>query len=159
MTAESRPSGSRIRRFFDTVRGRRSNQPDNINNNNDNNKPAKPPPLPYLPAQRPRPLTPTAGSSPGLLATLGTLATLPSELRRLVLTAAFGSRTLHLDLRLCCPRRADANSLDFLARHAKHEHGLGSAPLGACAFPDYAAPSEWRWYGCVCHRQIPEPGT
>ena len=147
MSTESRPSGSRIRRFLHTIRGRRSNPAEN------NGKPAATPPLPCLPAQRPRPLTPTTGPSQDLVATLGALATLPSELRRLILTAAFGERTLHLDLRLCCPRRADR--LDALARNAKREHGLGSAPLGDCAYPDYAAPPAWRWYGCVCHRVVP----
>ena len=159
MSAEGRPPGSRIRRFFDTIRGRRSNlnQAENNNNNNNNNSsnPAETSPLPCLPclpSQRPRPLTPTAPSK-NLVVALGTLATLPAELRRLVLVAAFGERTLHLDLRLSRPRRADC--FDLLTRYAKNEHGLGSAPLGECAFPDHAAPPAWRWYGCVCHRLIP----
>ncbi|KAH6637369.1 hypothetical protein F5144DRAFT_629262 [Chaetomium tenue] len=95
---------------------------------------------------RPRPLTPTAPSQ-NLVATLGILATLPAELRRLVLVAAFGQRTVHLDLRLSRPRRED--SLDLLPRYAKCEHGLGSAPLRKCASPDHAAPPAWRWYGCL----------
>ncbi len=148
MPAESQPSGSRIRRFFDTIRRRRGNQ-----NENHTDKPTEPPPLPYLPAQRPRPLTPTKSPSQDLVATLGTLATLPSELRRLVLIAAFGERTLRLDLRLCRPRRA--NCLHLLERSVNKGHGLGSAPLGDYAYPDYAAPPAWRWYGCVCHRVLP----
>lgn len=43
--------------------------------------------------------TATAATADNLVAALGTFALLPPELRRRVLVAAFGERTLHLDLR------------------------------------------------------------
>ncbi|KAK4118616.1 hypothetical protein N657DRAFT_637897 [Parathielavia appendiculata] len=85
--------------------------------------------LPFLPAQRPRPLTPAVSEqSP---ATLGTLARLPPELRRRTLTAAFGSRTLHLDMQFAPPRRAsacDRLTPDFDASTAP-VHGFGVSPF------------------------------
>ena len=144
MWTENRHQGSLIRLFLDTIRGRRGNQAENI-------KPVETPPLPFLPAQRPRPLTP-AGPSQNLVATLGALATLPTELRRLVLIAAFGERTLHLDLRLAHPRREDYPA--SLRKRAQHEHGLGAV----AAFSDYDAPLAWHWHSCQCHRQF-RPGS
>ncbi|KAL2127802.1 hypothetical protein VTI74DRAFT_10153 [Chaetomium olivicolor] len=54
--------------------------------------------LPFLPAQRPRPLPLTPTASQRSPAPLGTLAQLAPELRLHILIAAFGSRTLHLNM-------------------------------------------------------------
>ncbi|KXX79364.1 hypothetical protein MMYC01_204702 [Madurella mycetomatis] len=64
------------------------------------------------------------------------------ELRRQILIAAFGGRTLHLDLRLAHPRRPDP--VADVTGHRKFEHGLGSAPLSRYYDPDTTAPKTWR---------------
>jgi hypothetical protein len=112
-------------------------------------------PLPFLPAQRPRPLTPTPSQQSPF--NLGTFARLPPELRRRVLIAAFGGRTLHLDMRFAHPRRGDA--FDLVAQEINNAaHGLGISPLSPDYFPDRDAPRAWRWSSCVCHRMLP-PGS
>lgn len=83
---------------------------------------------------------------------------LPPELRRRILMAAFGGRTLHLGMQFAHPRRADA--FDYCKeefRHATQAHCLGAWPLSSLYGPDRDAPRTWRWLSCVCHRMLP-PG-
>ncbi|KAF6835367.1 hypothetical protein CMUS01_05818 [Colletotrichum musicola] len=130
-----------MRRLLDTLRGRKHRRKAE--------EPDSEPPLPLLPAQRPRGITPTAITG-DQVTTLGTFARLPPELRRRVLRAAFGDRTVHMDLRLSPPPRPKGN---LTTAAAAHEHGAGSAPL---SFPGTDKKNrEWRWYGCVCHRLLP----
>ncbi|KDN71226.1 hypothetical protein CSUB01_08436 [Colletotrichum sublineola] len=74
-----------------------------------------------LPAQRPRPITSpkitTAATVDALVAALGIFALLSLELRRCVLVAAFGERTIHLDVRPA-PR----------AHGVARKHGREAAP-------------------------------
>ncbi|KAK4041493.1 hypothetical protein C8A01DRAFT_34446 [Parachaetomium inaequale] len=152
MSTENRGSVSHgLRRLFHKVRGRNSADGTGDNNAIQNELP----PLPFLPAQRPRPLTPSASEQSPV--TLGTLARLPAELRCRILMAAFGGRTLHLDLRLAHPRRPDDLAAPVSGHH-EYEHDLGAAPLSEYYGPDEASPKTWRWYSSVCHRMEP-PGS
>ncbi|WYZ42086.1 hypothetical protein EsH8_V_000981 [Colletotrichum jinshuiense] len=163
-----------MRRLVDKFRGRKQQRSDQEVESSER----PPPPLPLLPAQRTRPITPTATTTAttgdSLVAALGTFARLSPELRRHVLVAAFGERTLHLDLRLA-PRGQRVNTGEF--SEAPYEHGRGAAPLSwsrivvprdvpgettetlkSASFLAKAKKSwewEWRWYGCVCHRLLP----
>ncbi|KAI8264449.1 hypothetical protein K4K58_012357 [Colletotrichum sp. SAR11_239] len=169
-----------MRRLLDAVRGRK--QPRSEEEIDYSELP--PPTLPLLPAQRPRPITPpattaTPATADILVAALGTFALLSPELRRRVLVAAFGERTLHLDLR---PAPRGQQPSPSTAHGVAHEHGRGAAPLSwsrivaAPAVTGETPPTtalspsesyktrkktgpewewEWRWYGCVCHRVIP----
>ncbi|KAF6828318.1 hypothetical protein CPLU01_08593 [Colletotrichum plurivorum] len=130
-----------MRRLLDTLRGRKHRRKAE--------EPASEPPLPLLPAQRPRPITPTAITGDQVTA-LGTFARLPPELRQRVLRAAFGDRTLHVDLRLAPPQRQRGN---LAMAAAAYEHGAGSAPLRFTGTDKENR--QWRWYGCVCHRLLP----
>ncbi|KAF6804028.1 hypothetical protein CSOJ01_10480 [Colletotrichum sojae] len=130
-----------MRRLLDILRGRQHRRKAE--------EPASEPPLPLLPAQRPRPVTPTAITGDQVTA-LGTFTRLPPELRQRVLRAAFGDRTLHMDLRLAPPRRRRGN---LATAAAAYEHGAGSAPLSFTG--NNKKNREWRWYGCVCHRLLP----
>ncbi|KAL8381332.1 hypothetical protein RB595_005543 [Gaeumannomyces hyphopodioides] len=162
-----------MRRLLDTIRGRKRRRSDK----EINSSVPPPPSLPLLPAQRERPITPpattTAAAVENLVAALGTFACLPPELRRRVLVAAFGDRTLHLDLRLA-PRGKRASG--SVTSADKYEHGRGTAPLSLTrlAVVGWGVPGEmmagkyvgskiksdwaeweWCWYGCVCHRLLP----
>lgn len=156
MVTESRSSVSgRIRRLMHTFRGRNveRNQQDDSRKTD---KPIEPPALPFLPAQRPHLLTPTASREFLVVATPGTIfASLPAELRRRVLIAAFGGRTLHIDLRLAHPRLPGTSAA---ATSGHGEHGGGAAPLSWRYAADRTAPRTWRWWSCVCHRLVP-PGS
>ena len=86
----------------------------------------------------------SCGSSRGAGALFSVLS---AELRRQVLIATFGGRTLHLDLRLSHPPPA---------ARIPWQHGAGRAPL------DYDMrrgssndPKTWHWWGSVCHRSAP----
>ncbi|KXJ96462.1 hypothetical protein Micbo1qcDRAFT_199274 [Microdochium bolleyi] len=152
------------------------------------------PPPPFLPPDHPPPITSTpsittSSTTSNTPHALGTLSCLPPEIRRRILVLAFGSRTLHLDLRLA-PRQRRRDQLFTAAAsglgggsspaavpehrlHGRgHGHGAGSAPLdpkspaaAAAAEPrDTSARLEWHWYGGVCHRLPPrgvayQPGT
>ncbi|KAL2019270.1 hypothetical protein VTK56DRAFT_9814 [Thermocarpiscus australiensis] len=157
MSTENGSSVSRgIRRLLHTIRERvRRSSQDERGKDDKPIEVSEPPPLPFLPAQRPRPLTPTASLE--CLVALGTFANLPPELRRRVLVAAFGERTLHLDLRLAHPRLSQNLRPAIPVETAKHEHCRGAAPLSWYYCPDQTAPKTWRWWSCVCHRLVP-PG-
>lgn len=161
-----------MRRLLNKIRGEKKRR-----NGQEIDSSEQPPPLlPLLPARRQRPITPaatTAAATESLVAALGTFACLPPELRRRVLVAAFGDRTLHLGLRLA-PRDKRANG--SVTSAGKYEHGRGTAPLSSTrlAVVGWGVPGEmmagkyvgskiksdwpeweWCWYGCVCHRLLP----
>ncbi|KAK3370633.1 hypothetical protein B0H63DRAFT_487336 [Podospora didyma] len=143
-TNNSNPSSStgRFRRLLHTIRGR---NPVDDEPHEDDDRPS----LPFLTAERPSILTPTPPRQS--VVSLGTFALLPPELRREVLLAAFGERTLHIDLRLMHPRLPDrGDGID--------EHGGGLAPKGWNYNPDRTTPKAWRWWSCECHSQFP-PGS
>ncbi|KAJ5008841.1 hypothetical protein K4K57_009799 [Colletotrichum sp. SAR 10_99] len=71
-------------------------------------------------------MTATAATADTLVAALGTFALLSPELRRRVLVAAFGERTLHLDSR---PVPRGQQPSPSTAHGVAHEHGRGAAPL------------------------------
>ncbi len=86
---------------------------------------------------------------------------LPAEIRHSIVRAAFGDRTVHVDLRLrprlytaetaegCSPSRFHAGYPPLLTRH---DMGLRSGADGRTEDDKKLA---WRWYGCVCHRNPP----
>ncbi|KAK4452189.1 hypothetical protein QBC34DRAFT_41774 [Podospora aff. communis PSN243] len=132
----------RVRRVISNIRLRRDDT-----NPTPASAPPPPPAPPFLPTPR-RPLTPSQ-PQPSNLTALGTFARLPSELRRRILIAAFGDRTLHLDLRLApspIPGTIPAQGVD-------DAHSGLSAPLSRT--PDSDASPQWRWWGSECHRNIP----
>ncbi|KAJ1329830.1 hypothetical protein MN608_06566 [Microdochium nivale] len=113
------------------------------------------PPPPLLPVERPHPVTPAEASTPAPVHNLGVFARLPAELRQQILVAAFGRRELHLDLRLVPRRWRPLHS-----RQGDSAHGRGSAPWsGNTPKTNPQDEREWRWYGCVCHRQPPWRGA
>ena len=110
-------------------------------------------PLPFLPVHRPRVLTPSLSHqsfAPALLQhNYGFFGRLPHELRRQILIAAFGGRTLHVSLTfghplVRRPRRQIAEGAQGSNKHC----GLGSELV-----PDIAQRQAWHWFGCVCHRR------
>ncbi|KAK4096333.1 hypothetical protein N658DRAFT_436323, partial [Parathielavia hyrcaniae] len=140
------------------MRSKGSSKTSNLKTNENVNEPGDAPSLPFLHTRRPRLLTPTScQQSP---ATLGTLARLPPELRRRILMAAFGDRTLHLDMHFAPPRRASASDhlTPDLGAGSAPAHGFGVSPLSPYYFPADDAPPAWRWTSCVCHRMMP-PGS
>ncbi len=85
---------------------------------------------------------------------------LPAEIRIQILTAAFGERTLHMDVLLSHPpwRRQPIGHDRAVLGHA----GLFIEPSKAGDgrwFPvlDTTARQAWQWHGSVCHRN--PPGT
>ncbi|KXJ88344.1 hypothetical protein Micbo1qcDRAFT_177982 [Microdochium bolleyi] len=97
----------------------------------------------------------TEAFTPAPIHDLGILARLPAELRQRLLVTAFGRRELHLDLRLV-PR----HWRPLHSRQGDSAHGRGSAPWsGNTPKTNPQDEREWRWYGCVCHRQPPWRGT
>ena len=86
---------------------------------------------------------------------------LPAEIRHRILCAAFGDRTVHMDLRLrprlytaetskaCSPSQFHAGYPPLLTRwDVKIPRGIDDRT------GDDKKPA-WRWYGCVCHRNTP----
>ncbi|KAK2613238.1 hypothetical protein N8I77_000162 [Diaporthe amygdali] len=112
-------------------------------------------PLPFLPPYCPRTPTPSPscqGSKSAtslLLDNYGLFGRLPYELRREILIAAFGGRTLHVGLTFDHPlvRRPPAQVAE--GEQAANKHcGLGSRLV-----PDVTQRQAWHWFGCVCHRR------
>ncbi|KAK7952229.1 uncharacterized protein PG986_007957 [Apiospora aurea] len=115
-------------------------------------EPLSPPPLPCLPDERPRPLT-AAPCAPAATANSLFFQRVPPEIRRRILVAAFGDRTLHLDVRLEHPLRKT---------RASGKHGINSRPprhanvqLFQHDLRDSKQPREWTWWSSVCHRTFP----
>ena len=88
---------------------------------------------------------------------------LPAEIRHNIVCAAFGDRTVHIDLRLrprlytaetaegCSPSRFHAGYPPLLTRW-----DMELRPGGVDVRTEDDTKLAWRWYGCVCHRN--EPG-
>lgn len=101
------------------------------------------PPVPFPP------ITPTQrldtfadrGDQPDAVAASGFFQRLPPDVRRMILIAAWGDRTVHVDLRHGLPLVEDARAHGNEAAARWHETAVTSP--------------EWRWYGCVCHQFAP----
>ncbi|KAF5695615.1 hypothetical protein FDENT_240 [Fusarium denticulatum] len=121
------------------------------------------PEMPCLPNPRPYALTPTPSQEQiTKLAETVPFFRLPLELRRKILTHAFGNRTVHMDLVLTHPLRKPLNaasyrSIDPKDRFCGGGHGVEhlypytKQNLGL----DTSQPKYWQWRGCVCHRLLP----
>lgn len=140
----------RLRRF---TRGRPAPAP------SEPSGPQPPPPLPVLPVTRPRPLTATP-CAPGATGESRLFQYIPSEIRRSILVAAFGERTLHFDLRLEHPLRAEAPGANGRRGRRQPQHQPQPQPhANAHMFNSYhrdpQRPQEWTWWSSVCHRAVP----
>lgn len=114
--------------------------------------------LPLLPIPRASVLTPTPSTeclvleqeSAGLF-----FRGFPRELRWQILTLAFGSRAVHMDLSFVHPV-AGWEPGDY---PVKNHAGLLATTDGTFPPPlkwDTSEPKSWKWWGCVCHRPPPE---
>jgi len=129
------------------------------------------PPLPSLPAQRARRLS--TSSDDNATSASAFFQTLPPEIRRKILIAAFGSRTVHLDLRLAHPirdpkpqkkpiyRRVGGNSSSSNGKNGSSQQQApgDQRPRHANTHPpdarDTSKPRQWEWHSSVCHRPLP----
>lgn len=114
-------------------------------------------PLPFLlPGQTQR----EAISAPSDAESLGygLFSRLPYEVRRTILSHAFGERTLHVDLSHRHPlvrksnRPVSGSQNKIVATHC----GIGSELV-----EDTSQPKHWQWFSCVCHRlaEVEIPST
>ncbi|KAK4448984.1 hypothetical protein QBC34DRAFT_464244 [Podospora aff. communis PSN243] len=128
------------------------------------------PPLPVLP-QRARRLS--LSVSDGGTSTSAFFQTLPPEIRCKILIAAFGGRTIHLDLRLLYPLRPQESSIaptqkkPFFRRigSSSRDNPPPQSPLwnqgprhANTHHPDdrdTTKPRRWEWHGSICHRPSP----
>lgn len=110
-------------------------------------------PLPLLPLTQ-RPLIPVdsdasnTASSPSPDSNYGAFSRLPAEIRLLILTYAFGDRTIHVDLSWRHPlvrQSLKSNPQEVTKRHC----GLGQELI-----EDETKPKRWQWFSCVCHRSL-----
>ncbi|KAL1957769.1 hypothetical protein VTO42DRAFT_5487 [Malbranchea cinnamomea] len=107
----------------------------------DNDQRASAPSMPTLPKVRARPLT-AVPPSPEATANSALFQRLPPEIRRYILTYAFGNQTMHLDMRLQHPRKRRKEEVKSIAP----EHANSNLPR------DTSKPAEWQWRGSICHR-------
>ncbi|KAK3313317.1 hypothetical protein B0H66DRAFT_522255 [Apodospora peruviana] len=108
---------------------------------------------PYLPATRPRPLTPPlqqpsseSSQEDGkatLLQNYGLFSRAPPEIRRQILTEAFGGRTLHMDLTYPSYRSESGPTTKTTHRHCD---------IGSELVFDTSGRGP-QWFSCVCHRR------
>ncbi|KAK3935702.1 hypothetical protein QBC46DRAFT_396872 [Diplogelasinospora grovesii] len=130
------------------------------------------PEMPCLPSSHSRvSLTAQPGTAPGVSATVNSafFTRLPLEARRKILVAAFGGRTLHMNLRLGPPLlpRSKRPPIPSSALQ-RMPHGGITADLECGQWPEevldagrrarVAAPGTkpvWQWWGCECHRNLP----
>lgn len=105
------------------------------------------PPPPFLPPDRAHCLEtfPSEDQCTNATANSNFFQRLPPDIRRLIMIEAFGDRMVHVDLRLMELGEAlDAQRLF---------HGCDTHKAGKTApFSSSNARRQWRWYGCVCHR-------
>lgn len=105
---------------------------------------------PYVPLQRPRPPSPTAlGESISQPPTCLLFTKLPTDIRRTIFIAAFGDRTLHIDLvfdhlLLSPPPAYQRNHAWIYTQDGPSSSGSGGSESKI-----------WRWGGAVCHRNGP----
>lgn len=106
--------------------------------------------IPVLPSKRAFMLTP----SPSYECIMASTATssffqrIPSEVRRMILTEAFGDRTVHLDFSFDHP-------MVYLSdEEAQKQRSHCGIDPGQARRPkrDTTRPKAWRWFSCVCHR-------
>jgi hypothetical protein len=108
------------------------------------------PEIPFLKSPRPRVLTPSPSEQDISLPPQSSpiFTKLPTEIRQQILRFAFGDRTVHADLVLEHPEKAELNGLRDDSGHGKlssrYSHKL-----------DRSQPQIWKWKGCVCHRVAP----
>lgn len=111
-------------------------------------EPAIPAGLPALPKKRKHLITPSPSCDN--LTQSGTpngafFKRIPRELRDQIYIAAFGDRTVHMDLRFQRPRVCKAPCVP--AHHQAHAQvGTDSGDI------DHNAQPVWAWWSCVCHR-------
>ncbi|OIW22891.1 hypothetical protein CONLIGDRAFT_674636 [Coniochaeta ligniaria NRRL 30616] len=131
------------------------------------------PEIPYLPPNYRVPLTAQPSTAPSISATVNSalFTRLPPEARQQILVAAFGGRTLHMNLRLGPPLLPFSerppippSALQYMPHggiSAELEHGqwpeevLHAARRARVAVP--GTKPVWQWWGCECHRNLP-PG-
>lgn len=106
-----------------------------------------PGPLPFLPIERPSHLTPSH-SRENLIAlsamsNYGLFQHMPYEIRRMIIIAAFGGQTLHLDLTFAHP----------LERMPGAQPNMNHCGLGYELVRNVNQPKDWQWFSCVCHRR------
>ncbi|KAK0652762.1 hypothetical protein B0T16DRAFT_406768 [Cercophora newfieldiana] len=112
------------------------------------------PPLPFLPTPRLRRLTAGQWQSKDSvqleMESYGLFGKLPLELRREILTEAFGGQTLHMDLSHKHPLvRLQPSEEESQSPPHQHRHcGLESELV--C---DTSQAKRWEWFSCVCHRR------
>ena len=107
------------------------------------------PPLPVLPSTRKHRLTPSSSLEnlkPFIKPNGPFFEQLPPELRRQIYLAAFGDRTVHLDLRQEYPRLVEAPNAFF---HAQVSEDGGER--------DHKTGPRWVWWSSVCHRHPMAP--
>lgn len=110
-------------------------------------EPALPAGLPILPKKRKYLITPSSSCQDLTLITPnGTFfERLPRELRDQIYVAAFGHRTIHIDLRFQYPRICKTPSVP--AHHQAHAQ-VSTDPGNL----DRNAKPVWVWWSCICHR-------
>lgn len=111
---------------------------------------------PYLPSPRPRPLTPTASDESSVKlepqpAECLLFTKLPADLRRDIFVAAFGGRTVHMDLVFDYPLLSAPVERPRKSRNSHH----AAIYLRKESYSG-REPKVWRWGGSVCHRQHPD---
>ncbi|KAK2590143.1 hypothetical protein QQS21_012172 [Conoideocrella luteorostrata] len=91
---------------------------------------------------------------------LSIFSRLPAEIRRQILTAAFGNVTLHMDLQFRHPyhlrHRSPYLNLGPDSQYDSHAWIQGATPDGVHLDVKSAEGKNWEWFGCVCHRDSPE---
>ncbi|KAG9253482.1 uncharacterized protein F5Z01DRAFT_140062 [Emericellopsis atlantica] len=94
-------------------------------------------------------VVPESTSLPPSTDTYGAFSRLPTEIRRQILTYAFGERTVHIDLSWRHPlvrRSAPVSGAGPQGASKKH------CGLGEQLVEDNTLPKRWQWFSCVCHR-------
>lgn len=111
------------------------------------------PPPPFLPAERIHQLELCQDSDQSFhnaTANSGFFQRLPPDIRRLILIEAFGDRIVHVDLRLLeFGGLLEEYDLIHGSNRGSDRHKDGKSTLTS----SFDAPPQWRWYGCVCHRE------
>lgn len=79
---------------------------------------------------------------------------LPSDMRRAIIIAAFGNRTLHIDLALDYPLIPPEQALPLHEGHRPNHAGIYTQKTDQKSSPPRGNKT-WRWGSTVCHRDIP----